>query len=179
MHKPSAHVFIATSLDGFIARLDGGLDWLEKANTAGEDHGYQDFMHGIDGIVMGRATFDIALGFERWPYDKPLLVLSSKLNPEDVPSYLSDRITIVRSVSDALAEGQCRGWDRVYVDGGATIRAFLDAGTISDMVITRIPVLLGTGLPLFGPLSEDLPLRHIETRSFPSGLVQSRYEVPR
>ena len=175
----TGHVFIATSLDGFIARLDGGLDWLETANTAGEDHGYQDFMDGIDGIVMGRATFDIALGFEPWPYDKPLLVLSRKLDPADIPSHLADRITIVRSVSDALAEGQRRGWDRVYVDGGATIRAFLDAGAISDMVITRIPVLLGTGLPLFGPMSGDFPLLHIETRAFPSGLVQSRYEVPR
>ena len=176
---PTGHVFIATSLDGFIARLDGGLDWLETANTAGEDHGYQGFMDGIDGIVMGRATFDVASRFDPWPYDKPLLVLSRKLDPADIPSHLADRITIVRSVSDALAEGQRRGWDRVHVDGGATIRAFLDVDAIRDMVITRIPVLLGTGLPLFGPLSEDLPLRHVETRSFPSGLVQSRYEVPR
>lgn len=174
---PTGHVFIATSLDGLIARPDGGLDWLEVANSAGEDHGYQAFMDRIDGIVMGRATFDVALRFDPWPYDKPLLVLSRKLDPADIPSHLADRIAIVRSVSDALAEGRHRGWDRVYVDGGATIRAFLDVGAISDMVITRIPVLLGTGLPLFGLLSEDLPLRHVETRSFPSGLVQSRYEV--
>lgn len=176
---PTGHVFIATSLDGFIARIDGGLDWLEGANSAGEDHGYQDFMDTIDGIVMGRATFDVALRFDPWPYDKPLLVLSRTLYPADIPSHLADRITTVRSVSDALTEGQRRGWDRVYVDGGATIRAFLDAGAISDMVITRIPVLLGTGLPLFGTVSEDIVLRHIATRSFPSGLVQSRYEVPR
>lgn len=176
---PTGHVFIATSLDGLIARPDGGLDWLEVANSAGEDHGYQAFMERIDGMVMGRATFDVALRFDPWPYDKPLLVLSRKLDPADIPSCVADRITIVRSVPDALAAGLRRGWDRVYVDGGATIRAFLCAGAISDMVITRIPVLLGTGLPLFGPLSEDLPLRHIETRSFPSGLVQSRYEVLR
>ena len=175
---PTGHVFIATSLDGFIARRDGRLDWLEAANSAGEDHGYQSFMDRIDGIVMGRATFEVASRFVPWPYDKPLLVLSRKLEPANIPSHLEDRITIVRSVYDALTEGQRRGWDRVYVDGGATIRAFLDAGAINDMVITRIPVLLGTGLPLFGPLSEDLPLRHIETRAFPSGLVQSRYEVP-
>ncbi|MBW6496649.1 MAG: dihydrofolate reductase family protein [Burkholderiaceae bacterium] len=176
---PTGHVYIATSIDGFIARLDGGLDWLESANSAGEDHGYQAFMDRIDGIVMGRATFDVVLRFDPWPYDRPLLVLSRKLDSADIPSHVADWVTIVQSVSDALAEGQRRGWDRVYVDGGATIQAFLDAGAISDMVITRIPVLLGTGLPLFGPLSDDLPLRHVETRSFPSGLVQSRYEVPR
>lgn len=176
---PTGHVFIATSLDGFIARPDGGLDWLEAANSVGEDHGYQGFMDRIDGIVMGRATFDVALRFDPWPYDKALLVLSRTLAPADIPPQLADRITIVRSVSDALTQGRRRGWDRVYVDGGATIRAFLDAGAISDMVITRIPVLLGAGLPLFGPISEDIALRHIETRSFPSGLVQSRYEVPR
>ena len=176
---PTGHVFIATSLDGFIARLDGGLDWLEAANSAGEEHGYKGFMERIDGTVMGRATFDVALRFEPWPYDSPVLVLSRRLDPADIPTHLADRITIVRSVSNALSEGQRRGWDRVYVDGGATIRAFLDAGAINDMVVTRIPVLLGTGLPLFGPLSEDLPLRHIDTRSFPSGLVQSRYKVPR
>ena len=175
---PTGHVFIAASLDGFIARLDGTLDWLDAANSAGEEHGYQDFIDRIDGIVMGRATFDVALRFDPWPYDKPLLVLSRKLNPADIPPPVANRITIVRSVSDALAEGRRRGWDRVYVDGGATIRSFLDSGAISDMVITHIPVLLGTGLQLFGPLSADLPLRHIETRSFPSGLVQSRYDVP-
>jgi dihydrofolate reductase len=175
----TGHVFIATSLDGLIARPDGGLDWLEAANSAGEDHGFQAFIDRIDGIIMGRATFDIALRFDRWPYDKHMLVLSRKLDPADVPSRLAEGITIVRSVSDALAEGRRRGWDRVYVDGGATIRAFLDADAISGMVITRIPVLLGAGLPLFGALSKDVPLRHLETRSFPSGLVQSRYEVAR
>lgn len=174
---PTGHVFIATSLDGLIARPDGGLDWLEAANSAGEDHGYQAFIDGVDGIVMGRATFDVALRFELWPYDKSVLVLSRTLDPADVPSHVSNATTIVRSVSDALAVGRQRGWDRVYVDGGATIRAFFDAGAIHDMIITRIPVLLGAGLPLFGTSSGDVHLQHLETRSFPSGLVQSRYEV--
>lgn len=174
---PTGHVFIATSLDGLIARPDGGLDWLEAANAAGEDHGYQAFIDRVDAIIMGRATFDVALRFDPWPYDKPVLVLSRKLDPADIPSRVADRISIVRSVSDALTEGRQRGWDRVYVDGGATIRAFLDADAIRDMVITRIPVLLGAGLPLFGTLSGDVHLRHLETRSFASGLVQSRYEV--
>lgn len=174
---PTGHVFIATSLDGFIARLDGGLDWLQVANSAGEDHGYETFMEKMDGIVMGRATFDIALSFDPWPYNSPLLVLSKKLDPADIPPHLAGHVTVVRSVSQALALAQHKGWQRIYVDGGATITAFLAANAISDMVITRIPVLLGNGLPLFGPLSTDISLRHVETRSFPSGLVQSSYKV--
>jgi dihydrofolate reductase len=173
----TGHVFIATSLDGYIARPDGSLDWLEAANTAGEDHGYQDFIDTIDGVVMGRATFEVALGFDPWPYAKPVVVLSRTLQPADLPSARAGQVSLARSVADALGEAGHRGWRRVYVDGGVTIRAFLERGAIHDMVITRVPVLLGSGLPLFGPLVADIPLRHRETRSFPSGLVQSRYEV--
>ena len=173
----TGHVFVATSLDGFIARADGGLDWLQGANAAGEDHGYDAFMNSVDGIVMGRETFRVALGFDPWPYSKPLIVLSTGLGRGDLPASLADQVTIARSVSEALAESERRGWRRAYVDGGATIRAFLRAGAVQDMVITRIPVLLGDGLPLFGPLPGDIALRHRATRSFPSGLVQSHYDV--
>lgn len=175
---PTGHVFIATSVDGFIARMDGAIDWLEAANAADEDHGYHAFMDTIDGIVMGRATFDIALRFDPWPYGRPLLVLSRTLDPSEIPVHVADKITIVRSVSDGLAEATRRGWNRIYIDGGATIRSFLAVGAIADLVLTRIPVLLGSGLPLFGPIAADVSLKHIETRSFASGLVQSRYEVP-
>jgi dihydrofolate reductase len=174
---PTGHVFIAASLDGFIAREDGGLDWLEAANAAGEDHGYDAFIATVDGIVMGRKTFEVSLGFEPWPYTRPLIVLSETLQPADMPPFLAGQIAIARSVPEALAEADRQGWRRAYVDGGATIRAFLAHGAVQDMVITRIPVLLGRGLPLFGALAADLPLRHIETRSFPSGLVQSCYAV--
>jgi dihydrofolate reductase len=174
---PTGHVFIATSLDGFIARPDGGLDWLEAANTSGEDHGYASFMAGIDGVCMGRITFETALAFDPWPYDKPVAVLSTTWQKDDVPHHLRDAVTIVRSVADALARADNRGWLRLYVDGGTTIRAFMAVGGIQDMVITRIPILLGTGLPLFGPTVGDVPLQHTATRAFPSGLVQSRYEV--
>jgi dihydrofolate reductase len=173
----TGHVFIATSLDGFIARVDGGLDWLQEANAAGEDHGYAAFIETVDGIYMGRETLKVSLGFDPWPYDKPLIVLSTGLQPTDLPRHLVDQISIARSVAEAVAEGERRGWRRAYVDGGATIRSFLNEGLVQDMVITRIPVLLGDGLPLFGPLEADVNLRHLETRSFPSGLVQSRYTV--
>ena len=173
----TGHVFIATSLDGFIARPDGGLDWLQDANAAGEDHGYDAFIASVDGIFMGRETFRVSLGFDPWPYSKPLIVLSTGFRKGDLPAHLADQVSIARSVPEALSESGRRGWRRAYVDGGATIRSFLRKGAVQDMVITRIPVLLGAGLPLFGPLPEDIALRHQGTRSFPSGLVQSRYEV--
>lgn len=173
----TGHVFIATSLDGFIARPDGGLDWLQDANAAGEDHGYAAFIETIDGIFMGRETFKVSLGFDPWPYDKPLIILSTKLQLHDLPPHLTDQVSIARSVPEAVAEGKIRGWRRAYVDGGATIRSFLKEGLVQDMVITRIPVLLGQGLMLFGPLEADVSLRHLETQSFPSGLVQSHYAV--
>jgi dihydrofolate reductase len=175
----TGHVFIATSLDGFIARPDGGLDWLQQANATGEDHGYDAFVSRIDGLFMGRATFDVSLGFEPWPYDKPIIILSSKLQHADIPGHLADQVSIARNVPEAREEAARRGWKRAYVDGGATIRSFLRVGAIEDMVITRIPVLLGTGLPLFGLVDTDIRLDHVETRSFPSGLVQSRYDVVR
>jgi dihydrofolate reductase len=174
---PTGHVFIATSLDGFIARADGGLDWLESANASREDHGYEEFAASIDGIFMGRQTLEVALGFDPWPYAKPLIVLSRRLQPKDLPDGVADRVSVKASIVEALAEGAKRGWRRAYVDGGATIQSFLRAGAIQDIVITRIPVLLGEGIPLFGPLDADVRLRHRSTRSFPSGLVQSRYEV--
>lgn len=173
----TGHVFIATSIDGFIARADGGLDWLQDANAAGEDHGYDVFMASIDGIFMGRETFKVSLGFDPWPYDKPLIILSTRLEQRDLPDHLVDQVSIARSVPEARAESERRGWCRAYVDGGATIRSFLREGAVQDMIITRIPVLLGNGLPLFGPLQSDVALLHQETRSFPSGLVQSRYSV--
>lgn len=173
----TGHVFIATSLDGFIARADGGIDWLDGANAAGEDHGYDRFIAGMDGIVMGHATFRLAAGFDPWPYDLPVLVLSRTCEPDSLPHALAGKVSIVRSVSAALDIAAQRGWQRLYIDGGQTIRAFLDAGIVRDMILTRVPVLLGTGLPLFGDVAADIPLRHLGTRSFPSGLVQSHYQL--
>lgn len=172
----TGHVFIATSLDGYIAREDGGLDWLESAE---EDHCYGAFMADIDGIVMGRRTFETALGFDPWPYDRPLVVLGTTLHREAIPARVGERVVVARSVAEALDHAQAAGWRRAYVDGGATIRAFLAAGAIADMVLTRVPVLLGRGLPLFGPEMADVPLIHVATRAFASGLVQSHYRVAR
>ena len=177
------HVFIATSLDGYIARADGGLDWLpgmgegEGAVPEAEDHGYDAFIAGMDGIVMGGATFRVALGFDPWPYALPVVVVSRTMADGEVPRALRGQVRIVRGIADARAATAELGWRHAYIDGGQVITGYLAAGAIADMVITRVPVLLGSGLPLFGALPGDVRLRHRGTTAFPSGLVQSRYAV--
>ncbi|MGI3168200.1 dihydrofolate reductase family protein [Pseudooceanicola sp. C21-150M6] len=169
------HIFIATSLDGFIARPDGALDWLERPGMAGEDHGYSDFIAGIDCIVMGRGSFDKVLTFDSWPYSLPVVVLSQSLT-ETPPDQLPPDVTILSAPPEEVtAFCAAKGWTRLYIDGGRVIQDFLRAGLIDDMILTRLPVLLGQGIPLFGPLGADLPLHHQDTRSFPSGLIQSHY----
>jgi dihydrofolate reductase len=168
-----ASVFIATSVDGFIARLDDGLDWLPAEP---EPHGYDEFYASVDGLVMGRKTFDVVAKFGTWPYGtKPVIVLSTTLSKANVPDVNVDVMSgtpneIVRRLSQ-------RGLRHVYVDGGETIQSFLEAGLIQRMIITRIPVLLGTGIPLFGALTRDIRLQHVVTRSYPSGLVQTEYTI--
>ena len=177
-----ATVYIATSLDGFIARADGSLDWLPGADGSGsgsgdgEDYGYAAFMESIDTLVMGRNTYETVLGFGDWPYRVPVVVLSSR--PLEVPAELRGRVDVLSGApGEIVAQLAARGTESLYIDGGVTIQRFLEAGLIQRLIVTRVPVLIGSGLPLFGPLQKDIPLRHVETRSFPSGLVQSVYDV--
>jgi len=177
---PSCHVFIATSLDGFIARENGDIDWLLARDASEEDHGYLRFIAEIDAIVMGRGTYEKVLEFEAWPYERPVLVLSATLAGASVPERLVGKVRVqALSPEDALSMLRAEGCRRVYVDGGKLIQSFLQRGLIEDMVITLVPVLLGGGRPLFGPLEADLALAHEATVSFPSGLVQARYRVVR
>jgi len=174
----TGHVFIATSLDGFIAREDGDIDWLLKHDKAGEDHGYDDFIRDIDVIVMGRGTYEAVRSMGEWFYTRPVLVLSAQLAQQEVPNELVGKVRFSdSSAGDAMAMLWSEGARRAYVDGGRIIQSFLEIGMISDMVITRVPILLGTGRPLFSGGRRDVALAHRGTRSFPSGLVQSRYEV--
>lgn len=174
----NASVFIATSMDGFIAREDGRIDWLPSGEpTDAEDYGYKDFISTVDAIVMGRRTYETALGFGEWPYGAmPVIVLSGKALA--IPARLAGTVEHMSlppaGVVQALAD---RGAKHAYIDGGATIQGFLRARLIQSLTITRIPVILGRGIPLFGPLEKDAVLRHLETRHFPSGFVQSRYEI--
>lgn len=170
-----ASVFIATSLDGFIARPNGALDWLPA--DGGEPHGYTEFMATVDALVIGRKTFETVLTFDAWPYGtKPVVVLSS--NPAALaapPGAVCDMMAA--TPEEVVARLAQRGMTHLYIDGGVTIQRFLEAGLIQRVIITRVPVLLGAGIPLFGPLSRDIRLEHVATRSYPSGLVQSEYVV--
>jgi len=180
MTTPTASVFIATSLDGFIARSDGALDWLpgEDPDNPEEDFGYEDFINSVDTLVMGRHTFEAVLGFEEWPHPgQRVVVLSSR--PVTIPAALRDEPIEVLSASPAevMAHLADTGARHVYVDGGRTIQGFLRAGLIHELIITRVPVLLGAGIALFGELERDIALRHLQTRDFANGLVQSRYQL--
>lgn len=170
-----ASVFVGTSVDGFIARANGDLDFLPPGG--GEEHGYQAFMASVDTVVIGRSTYDKVLTFGAWPYGRtPVVVLTTR--PVDPPP---DRDAVVEPMSgsprDIVARLAARGAKHLYVDGGITIQRFLEAGLIERLIITRVPVLIGSGIPLFGPLSRDIKLRHVATHQYKSGLVQSEYVV--
>lgn len=170
-------VFCGVSLDGFIARSDGALDFLEGDGTAAMgDHGYEAFMAGIDALVMGRRTFEVVMCFEHWPYAKKVFVLSS--NTMDLAAARArggDVELMNASPQDVVAQLAARGFHHLYIDGGATVQRFLRAGLIDRLIVTHVPVLIGQGIPLFGALERDIPLRLVTSRSFPGGLVQSEY----
>lgn len=174
----TAHVFIATSLDGFIARTDGSIDWLLQRDDPAEDHGYANFIADKDAIVMGRGSYEKALTLGPWAYDRPVVVLSRQLQGSPVPAALEGKVRFCgqtpRELLEDLARQRVR---RVYVDGGQVVQSFLREGLIHDMVITTVPVLIGSGRPLFGALAGDVDLQLAGSRSFPSGLVQSTYRV--
>jgi dihydrofolate reductase len=166
-------VFIATSLDGFIARLDGALDWLPAGG--GEPHGYEEFMATVDALVIGRKTYETVLGFDAWPYgSKPVIVLSSSMTELKAPGGAVCDL-MAGTPSEIVERLDSRGMKHLYIDGGVTIQGFLRAGLIQRLIITRIPVLLGSGIPLFGPLAKDIRLEHVSTKWYASGMVQSEY----
>jgi len=173
-------VYIATSLDGFIAREDDSLDWLDAASATvpeGEDCGFASFMNSVDALVMGRNTYEKVLSFGQWPYgDKPVIVLSSRAL--EIPPNLRTSVEHSSESPKELYERLSNaGLKRLYIDGGITIQRFLAAGLIDDLTITVIPVLLGKGKSLFGHLGKDIAVRHISTKAHDFGFVQSTYEV--
>ena len=170
---------MALSLDGFIARENGDLDWLpSKEDVADEDHGYHAFMDTVDALIMGRKTFEKVLSFGvGWPYkDKPVVVLSISeyTLPADLPDSVSE---LGGSMTEIVAGLLQRGFEHVYVDGGITVQHFLRAGLVGRLILTIIPVVLGSGIPLFGAVDEDVRLTLVDHRSWPSGLVQLTYDV--
>jgi dihydrofolate reductase len=176
-------VFLGMSVDGFIARLDGDLSWLTGSAEAGGapddgtggDYGFGEFVSGIDALVMGRGTYEVIAPIDAWPYQgKPVHVLSTTLADDADP-----RITVHRGFDEAVAALSAAGCRRVYVDGGRTVHHFLRAGLVADLTLARVPVLIGSGHTPFGELAADLPLEHVDTRTYPGGMVQSTYRVLR
>lgn len=174
-------VFIATSLDGFIARTNGDIQWLVNIPPPdpNEDYGFQDFFNSIDALVTGRKTYEAVLGFEEWPYiGKKVIVLSHGL--PHIPEKLVGQVEILSgSPKEVLNQLEKTGTKHLYIDGGKTIQGFLEAGLIDEMTITIIPILLGEGIPLFGPLSSDILLELQDSQRFSNGFVQNRYKVLR
>lgn len=173
-------VYIATSLDGYIARNGGELDWLDNASATvpdGEDCGFQEFMDSIDTMVMGRKTYERVLSFGQWPYGQiPVVVLSR--NPVSFPPSLANTLShSSESPRDLLHRLSGEGTQHVYVDGGATIQGFLSEGLVDQITVTVIPVLLGEGLRLFGQIRSDIHLTHIRTIAYEFGFVQTTYSV--
>jgi dihydrofolate reductase len=168
-------VFIGTSVDGFIARPNGDLDFLPV--DGGEPHGYNEFMATVDALVIGRKTFETVLAYPSWPYgEKRVVVLSNR--PID---FSAVRGGVVEQMAgpppEIVSKLAARGVRHIYVDGGVTIQGFLRAGLVQRLTITRVPVLIGEGIPLFGTLPRDIKLHHVATQHYPSGLVKSEYQV--
>jgi dihydrofolate reductase len=177
----TAAIYLGMSVDGFIARLDGDLGWLTGGDEAGGapddggggDFGFDRFVAGVDALAMGRSTYEVIAPVGEWPYQgKPVHVLSTTL-----PEGADTRITVHHSFEELVAALSLAGYRRVYVDGGRTAHAFLAAGLVTELTLTRVPVLIGTGLTPFGPLPADIALEHRRTEAFPGGAVQSTYGV--
>ncbi|MFN8672971.1 MAG: dihydrofolate reductase family protein [Candidatus Sericytochromatia bacterium] len=178
--KPKCLVFIATSFDGYIAKIDGDIEWLNNPEYAkSELNGikYEDFISTIDLIVMGRNTYEKVLTFGFWPYENtPVLVLTSKtLN---IPDNLIGKIEILNnSPEEIMLKLQERKLKKVYIDGGKTIQNFLKSKLIDELIITQIPILLGNGIPLFEKNDNEYKLELLDSQKSENGFVQSRYKI--
>lgn len=168
-------VYIAASIDGYIATEDGGIDWLNDIpNPRQSDYGWSDFINRIDALVMGRKTFEKIFSFDSWPYEKPVFVVSESLS--EIPEDLRDKVEIIKGapedISSSLKE---RGFENLYIDGGMTIQRFFAVDLIDELIITRIPILLGQGIPLFSREIGSRNLIHKQTTIYNDCLVKSHY----
>lgn len=170
-------VFIATSLDGYIADKNGRIDWLQFIpNPDNDDMGYVEFYNGIDALVMGRTTFETVLGFDvDWPYDKPVFVLSNTINA--IPESHKGKAFLVNGpLQEILRHINEKGFNNLYIDGGATIRSFLKEDLIDEMILTIMPILLGGGSALFSDLPQELKFELMETKIYLGQITQNQYK---
>ena len=170
-------VFIAKSLDGYIAGENGELDWLNSIpNPENNNMGFVSLMNEIDAIVMGRTTFETVCGFKgEWPYNKQVFVLSNTLH--EIPERLKDKVSLLAgNVKEILIEIHKKGYSNLYIDGGKTVQNFLKEDLIDELIITTIPILLGNGIALFDSLPKSLEFTHLRTEIFLNQIVQSHYK---
>jgi dihydrofolate reductase len=166
-------VYIAASIDGYIAREDGNIDWLTEIPDD-SDYGFFDFMKRIDGMIMGRKTFETVQAFDKWFYTKPVFVISNSL--DTITGKFAEKVELVRGDLHQILESlKRRGINTLYIDGGKTIHSFLQQDLIDEMIITRIPILLGKGIPLFAKSDHELRFAHSSTETYNNGLVKSHY----
>jgi dihydrofolate reductase len=168
-------VYIGTSLDGFIARKDGGIDWLTQFANDEAIHAYEEFISSIDAIVIGRNTFEKVLTFPSWPYDRKVFVLSNSI--KQVPDELKEKVTVLSiDPHRLLSYLSSLGFSSIYIDGGKVIQDFLKEALVDQLIISKVPILIGNGIQLFGQLNTDLTFKHIQTQVQSNGLVRSYYD---
>lgn len=170
---PRVTYYVASSVDGFVAPADGSVDWLEQAHLAGEDYGYNAFYESVDALLFGRRTYAQVQSFGEWPYPgKPCLVLSRDEQPDEDPA-----VEFTTAQPEQVLEQLDRdGRTHIWLVGGANLAgSFLDRNLISDFVITVVPTLLGSGLPLLGQSGAARQLELVSEKCFENGAVQLHY----
>lgn len=171
-------LYIAASLDGFIARRDGSIDWLPCPEADGEDYGYGAFIAAVDMLLMGRKTYEQVLGFGEWPYAGKRCVVFSGSAAERRDARVEfvdcDVAALVRDLREAPGDGV------IWIAGGAEIvAACLGGDVVDEIILTTAPVLLGEGVRLFPETGWSTRLDLVDARSFADGLVQQTYTVVR
>jgi len=172
MDRPKISIYIATSIDGYIARKDGGLDWLDRVGGFDEDYGFQELLDSIDALIIGRKTYEVATTVSD-PYPgKRVVVLSNSLDSvrKDMELYQGD-------LAELLTRLHRDGIEHIWIDGGNTISQFLSCQMVDMMTLSIIPVILGSGIPLFNVIEKEIPCHAISSQAYPSGLAQLRYEI--
>ena len=171
-------VYIGTSLDGFIARTNGDIEWLVQYANDEAIQAYEEFISKIDAVVIGRGTFDKVLTFPSWPYEKRVFVLSNTL--KKLPAIVENKaILLSLSPADTLKKLSHEGYTKVYVDGGLVIQNFLKADLIDELIISKVPIIIGSGIPLFADVKQDLLFQHVKTEVQSNELVRSYYKRKR
>ena len=177
-HVMKISVYIGTSLDGFIARKDGNIDWLVQFANDEAILAYQEFINRIDAIIIGRGTFEKVLSFPTWPYEREVFVLSTSI--KQLPDIKREKVTVLSmKPGELLKHLSDNGFSSIYVDGGKVIQGFLKEDLVDELIISKVPVIIGSGIPLFSYLDNELQFEHVRTKVQSNGLVRSYYERKR